>query len=82
MKFCEALEELKKGVIVARYGWNGKGMFVYLVPAGRFAAYSEVAKDIADEDGKVDYNPYFAIRTTNGTVSTWVTSVNDCLSED
>ena len=82
MKFGEALEELKKGVKVARDGWNGKGMFVYLVPAGRFAAYTEVAKDIADEDGKVNYNSYFAIRTTNGTVSTWVPSVNDCLSED
>ena len=82
MKFGEALEELKKGVKVARDGWNGKGMFVYLVPAGRFAAYTEVAKDIAGEDGKVDYNPYFAIKNVNGTVSTWVPSVNDCLSED
>ena len=54
MKFGEALEELKKGVTVARDGWNGKGMFVYLVPAGRFAAYTEVAKDIAYEDGNVD----------------------------
>ena len=82
MKFGEALEELKKGVKVARDGWNGKGMFVYLVPAGRFAAYTEVAKDIADEDGKVNYNPYFAIKNVNGTVSTWVPSVNDCLAED
>ena len=82
MKFGEALEELKKGVKVARDGWNGKGMFVYLVPAGRFAAYTEVAKDIADEDGKVNYYPYFAIKNVNGTVSTWVPSVNDCLAED
>ena len=82
MKFGEALEELKKGVKVARDGWNGKGMFVFLVPAGRFSAYTKAAIDIADEDGKVGYNPYFAIKTVNGTVSTWVPSVNDCLAED
>ena len=82
MKFGEALEELKKGVKVARDGWNGKGMFVFLVPAGRFSAYTKAAIDIADEDGKVNYNPCFAIKNVNGTVSTWVPSVNDCLAED
>lgn len=82
MNFGEALEELKKGVKVARDGWNGKGMFVFIVPAGRFAAYTKAAIDIADEDGKVNYNPYIAIKNVNGTVSTWVPSVNDCLAED
>lgn len=28
MKFGEALEEVKKGALIARAGWNGKGMFV------------------------------------------------------
>lgn len=82
MKFGEALEELKKGAKVARDGWNGKGMFVFIVPAGRFTAYTKAAIDIADEDGKINYNPYFAIKNVNGTVSTWVPSVNDCLAED
>lgn len=82
MNFGEALEEIKKGVKVSRDGWNGKGMFVFLVPAGRFSAYTKAAIDIADEDGKVNYNPYFAIKNVNGTVSTWVPSVNDCLAED
>lgn len=27
MKFGEALEEVKKGALIARAGWNGKGMF-------------------------------------------------------
>lgn len=26
MKFGEALEEVKKGALIARAGWNGKGM--------------------------------------------------------
>lgn len=82
MNFGEALEEIKKGAKVARDGWNGKGMFVFIVPAGRFTAYTKAAIDIADEDGKINYNPYFAIKNVNGTVSTWVPSVNDCLAED
>lgn len=82
MNFGEALEEIKKGVKVSRDGWNGKGMFIFLVPAGRFTAYTKAAIDIADEGGKVNYNPYFAIKNVNGTVSTWVPSVNDCLAED
>lgn len=32
MNFGQALEELKKGGRVAREGWNGKGMFLFLVP--------------------------------------------------
>lgn len=32
MNFGQALEAMKNGEHVARNGWNGKGMFVYLVP--------------------------------------------------
>lgn len=31
MNFGEAIEALKAGKRVARAGWNGKGMFIYLV---------------------------------------------------
>jgi hypothetical protein len=31
MNFGLAIEAMKKGYFVARKGWNGKGMFVYLV---------------------------------------------------
>ena len=30
MNFGQAIEALKQGVAVARSGWNGKGMFIYL----------------------------------------------------
>jgi hypothetical protein len=77
--FGQALQELKAGKKVARLGWNGKGMFVYYVPSGTYPARTDVAKSIGET---VDYNPYFAIKNVNGTVSTWVPSINDCLSED
>jgi hypothetical protein len=30
MKFGDAIEALKDGGCVARSGWNGKGMYIYL----------------------------------------------------
>lgn len=80
--FSEALRMVKEGKKIARIGWNGKGMFVYYVPAGNFASYTEIGKSLQDENGLVHYNPYFAIKTVTGNVSTWVPSVNDCLAED
>lgn len=80
MNFGKALEEVKKGRRIARKGWNGKGMFVYYVPENSYPAVAEVAKKEFGE--MVKYNPYFAIKNVNGTVSTWVPSVNDCLAED
>lgn len=82
LNFGGALTALKLGKKVARAGWNGKGMFVYLVPAGAYAPCTEVAKSLVNDEGLVEYNPYFAIKTVSGTVSTWVPSVNDCLAED
>ena len=80
MDFGLALKELKNGNKVAREGWNGKGMFVYYVPANEYKTITDVAKKHFGEVAK--YNPYFAIKNVNGTVSTWVPSINDCLSED
>ena len=82
LDFSDALKKLKEGCKLTRLGWNGKDMFVYLVPAGNFKPYTPIAETLVNEDGLVPYNPYFAIRTVNGSISTWVPSVNDCLAED
>lgn len=82
MNFGQALEALKAGKKLAREGWNGKGLFVYFVSAGRYPAKMEVAHELAGDDGCVAYEPYFAIKNAKGTVSTWVPSINDCLAED
>ena len=82
MDFGQALAALKAGNKVARHGWNGRGMFVYLVPANQYIATTPVARDYYGENALVPYNAYFAIKNVDNTVSTWVPSVNDCLSED
>ena len=82
MTFGLALDAMRKGMRVARKGWNGKGMFVYLVPAASYPAQTGAAKAYFGDVAMVPYNAYFAIKNVNDTVSTWVPSVNDCLSED
>lgn len=88
--FGTALQALKDGKKVMRKGWNGKGMFLYLVPANSYPAVTEVGRQIArdltpegqESNGKVPYTAYVAIKTVQGNVSPWQPSNNDMLSED
>ena len=82
MTFGLAVEALKKGLKVARAGWNGKGMFVYMVPPASYPVQTGAAKSHFGEGSVVTYNAYMAIKNVDNTVSTWVPSVNDCLAED
>ena len=82
LSFSDALKALEEGKSVYREGWNGKGMFVYLVPANEYPAQTGAAKEYFGENSMVPYNAYFAIKNVNETVSTWVPSVNDCLAKD
>jgi hypothetical protein len=43
LSFGLALEAMKLGKKVARRGWNGKGMFLYLVPAASYQAQTGAA---------------------------------------
>lgn len=82
MNFGDALKELNAGKRVQRAGWNGKGMFVYMVSAASYPVQTGAAKEHFGEGAMVPYNPYFAIKNVDETVSTWVPSVNDCLADD
>jgi len=80
MNFGQALQAIQDGKKIERNGWNGRGMFVYYVPAGSFQTLTDVARKEFGET--VEYNQYMAIKNMNGTVSTWVPSVNDCFAQD
>ena len=41
MNFGQAIEALKEGKRVARAGWNGKGMFLFLVSGSNFVVNRE-----------------------------------------
>lgn len=82
MSFGLAIEAMKKGKKVSRRGWNGKGMFLYYVPEGRYPARTDAAKSIAEEDGKVDYGAYIAMKTVQGNIVPWLASQTDMLADD
>lgn len=82
MTFGLAIEALKRGDTVARTGWNGAGMFVYLVPANAYPAQTSAAKAYFGDGALVPYGAYFALVGVDGIVRTWVPSITDALAED
>lgn len=82
MDFGAAIMALKAGRRVAREGWNGKGMFVYLVPAASYPAQRGAAKAWAGDDAMIPYRAYLAMSTVDGDVVPWVASQTDILAED
>jgi hypothetical protein len=82
MNFGLAVEAAKKGLKVARAGWNGNGMFAYIVPAASFPALTQVAKSFFGENAMVPYREYWALKTAQDDVATWAPSGSDSLAED
>lgn len=81
LNFGDAIAALKRGKKVARPGWNGKGMYLYFVPANSYPAQTDIAK--AEFGDMVPYGAYIAIKTVQGTVEAgWKPSSMDMLAED
>lgn len=81
MDFSEALELVQSGKRIARDGWNGRGMFLYYVPAGSYAPSTDIARAYF-EGNNVPYQPYIAFKTVDETVVPWVPSQTDILARD
>lgn len=80
MNFGEALQAAKDGFKVSRSGWNGQGMYAYIVPAQLFPAVTEIARKEFGE--MVPYRAYWALKTAQNDVATWAPSGSDTLAED
>jgi hypothetical protein len=72
LSFGSALLAIKEGSQSYREGWNGKGMFIFLVSEWTYT------------DGKQDFpnQPFIAMKTAQGTVVPWLASQSDILAED
>lgn len=79
--FGSALQLLKLGYKVARKGWNGSDMFAYMVPANSYPAQTGAIKSYFG-DKLIPYRAYFALKTAQDDVATWVPSGSDILAED
>ena len=84
MNFGHAIEMLKRGERVARSGWNGKGMFLYLVPAASYPAGRNVLGTMKGvfPDDMVPYGAYIAMKTAQDNVVPWLASQTDVLADD
>ena len=78
MSFGLAIEALKLGKRVARAGWNGKGMFLGLVPLHAYMVFGDT---LFAEEGRRPL-PWIAIKTADNCVLPWVSSQTDMLADD
>jgi len=85
MTFGLAVEAAKKGLKIARTGWNGKGMFVVYqkgYPQG-IPSNKQTAMAWGINEGDLfRCEPYLQIKMVNGSHAMWVPSINDVLAED
>lgn len=82
MNFGHALELLKRGHRVARSGWNGKGMFLFLVPGSTFKVNRPPLLGIYPEGTEVNYHAHIDMKTADGQVVPWLCSQTDALASD
>lgn len=95
MNFGEAITAVKMGRKVARYGWNGKGMYIFL-ETGVFPVdleaeqqsshYNGVSLGLFDISGSSESSikmPCFCMRAADGSiVRGWLASQTDMFAED
>lgn len=76
--FDQALRLMKDGKLVAREGWNGRGMFVMLCQGksteGLLAAYGQPFCS--------EMRPFIVMRTVQGDWVPWLASQSDLLADD
>lgn len=85
--FGAALEALKEGRRVAREGWNGKGMYLWLLPAASVKAEwckEPHLKELAERNGgEIEALGSIRMKTADDKVLTgWLASQTDMLAED
>lgn len=80
--FSSALSALKAGERVTRKGWNGKGMFIFLVRASTFQVNRPPLLGIYPEGTLINYQSHIDMRTADGSIVPWLASQRDLLASD
>lgn len=87
LNFGLALEALRAGYKVARRGWNGRGMFLYLTHGSKLP-YSKLKPEtqkalINHPESTVHINGHIDMKAADGSVVIgWLASQTDMLAED
>lgn len=80
--FGAVLEALELGYRAAREGWNGKGMFIYLVPGSEFEANRAPLLGIFEQGTPITFRAHMDMFTADGQVVVWTISQSDALAKD
>jgi hypothetical protein len=70
MDIGQSVATMREGKQVARAGWNGKGMWLFLIPAQDGEALS------------IPMQEFVVMRTVQGTLVPWVCAQTDLLATD
>ncbi len=82
MTFGMAIEAMKMGKKVAREGWNGKDMFLFLVRGSTFKVNRAQLLGIYPEGTEVTYCHHIDMKTADNKVVPWLASQTDVLASD
>ena len=82
MCFGQAVHYAKAGHKIARAGWNGAGMFAYIVPAAKYKAQTTNMIEQGFDGDLVPYREYWALFTAQKDVAMWAPSGSDSLAND
>lgn len=92
MTFGDAIEAMKHGKRVARKGWNGKGMYIYITEGYRInldrlpvALQHDISMKTTGAVGldQIVVNSHIDMKTADGSITVgWTASQVDMLSDD
>jgi hypothetical protein len=82
MDFSKALKKIKEGQKVQRAGWNGKGMFIFLVAGSTFKVNRPPLLGIYPENTEINYHGHIDMKTADNMVVPWLASQTDVLADD
>jgi hypothetical protein len=77
-----AVKQMQDGASVRRAGWNGNGMFLFLVPGSTFRLNRPPLLGIYPQGMEIEYDPRVDMKTAQGYVMPWMCSQADLLATD
>lgn len=77
-----AVKEMRNGERVRRSGWNGKGMFLFLVAGSTFKVNRPPLLGIYAEGTEINYHAHVDMKTATGEIVPWLCSQSDLLATD
>lgn len=85
MNFGQVIEALKDGKECQRSGWNGKGMYIWLLPPSEvkkeWVKDPHLLKAFGDKD-TLECGYCIRMKNAIGSVDTWHPSIADIFAED